>query len=349
MCWFNPLMWVAMRKSAEDLELSCDETVLLEAGEDTRRQYADLLLKTAGDERGFTTCLSASASALRYRLRGVVDPKKKPSGALAVGLAFFLLCMSCGYTALAFEGNTGAEAIYQSRDPEEFSLRLARWEEDPYDATLVCTDESALGKYLSELPMEEVSGNYSFEPEGKALTLCLNAPDDLLQLTISDQWLKLSSLYKVKEKTRFYYLPGGIDWDTLGTWFVESPGLNLRLTRPEDAYGRDINASLWRSVLVDGDRTEVVYERDAQETPSGIFGHYRATEAELSFSARPQGNVEVEIAPADGGEGATVTLWGQTPTLALWDGPARYTVRGEFLDRYGRLLRTEFKFELGEL
>ena len=25
MCWFNPLMWVAMRKSAEDIELSCDE------------------------------------------------------------------------------------------------------------------------------------------------------------------------------------------------------------------------------------------------------------------------------------------------------------------------------------
>ena len=29
MCWFNPLMWVAMRKSADDFELSCDESVLL--------------------------------------------------------------------------------------------------------------------------------------------------------------------------------------------------------------------------------------------------------------------------------------------------------------------------------
>lgn len=53
MCWFNPLMWAAIRKSAEDLELSCDETVLLEADGDTRKKYAALLLD-AGEERGFT-------------------------------------------------------------------------------------------------------------------------------------------------------------------------------------------------------------------------------------------------------------------------------------------------------
>ena len=97
MCWFNPLMWMAIRRSSEDLELSCDETVLLDSDDDTKQQYADLLLKTAGDEQGFTTCLSASANALRYRLKSVVDPRKKPSGALVVGLVFFLLCMSCGY------------------------------------------------------------------------------------------------------------------------------------------------------------------------------------------------------------------------------------------------------------
>lgn len=51
MCWFNPLMWIAMKKSAEDTELSCDETVLLDADEATRRQYANLILNTAGNDR----------------------------------------------------------------------------------------------------------------------------------------------------------------------------------------------------------------------------------------------------------------------------------------------------------
>ena len=44
-----------MRKSADDFELSCDESVLLAQPQPVRRQYAELLLKTAGDERGFTT------------------------------------------------------------------------------------------------------------------------------------------------------------------------------------------------------------------------------------------------------------------------------------------------------
>ena len=89
MCWFNPLMWIAMRKSADDLELSCDETALLGADAEMRRQYASLLLSTAGDERGFTTCLSAAASSMRYRLTSIVNPRKRSSGALQ-GLWGFL-------------------------------------------------------------------------------------------------------------------------------------------------------------------------------------------------------------------------------------------------------------------
>ena len=60
--WFDPLVWLAMRRSADDIELSCDESVTLGADEAERRRYADLILSSAGDERGFTTCLSARAS-----------------------------------------------------------------------------------------------------------------------------------------------------------------------------------------------------------------------------------------------------------------------------------------------
>ena len=111
MCWFNPFVWVAMRRSADDLELSCDETALLGANDATRKQYAILLLDTAGDERGFTTCLSASAKAMRYRLKAITKPGKRRSGALVVGLVFFVLCMTSGYVALAYDGNTGAQMI----------------------------------------------------------------------------------------------------------------------------------------------------------------------------------------------------------------------------------------------
>ena len=97
MCWFNPLMWVAMRKSADDFELSCDESVLLAQPQPVRRQYAELLLKTAGDERGFTTCLSARAASLRYRLTRVLHPKKTSEGTLMLTCFMFLFMIGCGW------------------------------------------------------------------------------------------------------------------------------------------------------------------------------------------------------------------------------------------------------------
>jgi len=100
MCWFNPLMWKAMRCSAEDMELSCDETVLLDADEETRARYARLLLDTAGDERGFTTCLAASAQALRYRLKNVMTPLERENGFLLVACLLFFLVATYGWIVL---------------------------------------------------------------------------------------------------------------------------------------------------------------------------------------------------------------------------------------------------------
>ncbi len=216
MCWFNPLMWAAMKRSSEDLELSCDETVLLDSGDDARRRYADLLLRTAGEEQGFTTCLSASADALRYRLKSVIAAKKKRSGALTVGLVFFLLCMSSGYVAFACGESTGAEVIYRSAPSEQYVLRNVE------GGDLICTDEIALHRYLSALRMEHIEGNYSFVQEETALSLMFETPEGPLAVTLSDRFIKLFPLYG-KANAKYYYLPDGTDWDALSECIVESP------------------------------------------------------------------------------------------------------------------------------
>ncbi len=211
MCWFNPLMWMAKRRCFEDLELSCDETVLLDSDDDTKHRYAGLLLRTAGDERGFTTCLSASASALRYRMKSVVEPKKKTSGALVVGLSFFLLCMSCGYVTLAYQECTGAEVIYQSRSAEQYALRDMEW------GDLVCTDEAALHRYLSARRVERISGNYAFselDQEETSLPLLLDTPEGTLYITLSDRFMRLW-VWGDNRREEYYYLPDGTDWEIL--------------------------------------------------------------------------------------------------------------------------------------
>jgi len=215
MCWFNPLMWIAMRKSADDLELSCDETVLLNCEDTKRHQYANLILQTAGDERGFTTCLSASALALSYRLKNIMHPGKRYSGAITIGILFFFLCMSSGYVSLAYEHTNGAEILYQSDDLNLCSLRYMTSTSDT-DA-LRCTDEKAFHEYMAGLAMEKITGYYSFSESKKELSVIYETPDGTLDIILSDHMIKVVPLYDDDLKTTSYYLPVETDWAYLDT------------------------------------------------------------------------------------------------------------------------------------
>ena len=179
MCWFNPLMWMAMERSAQDMELSCDETVLLEADDVTRRRYAGLLLATAGDSRGFTTCLSASASALRYRLWNVVHPLRRTSGALVAGAVMFALIMTCGYTSLAYDPTAGAEVLFPVGQMEDYELRSVCWDNGEDVLSCRCEDSAALAQALGELKLAKLTGNYTFSQVHPSLEVWYQGPGGL--------------------------------------------------------------------------------------------------------------------------------------------------------------------------
>lgn len=171
LCWINPLTWLAMRRSADDLELSCDESVLRDADMVTRRRYAELLLVTAGDDRGFTSNLSNSAKALRYRLRQVMAPKDRAVGAFLLAVVFFLLFVTCGFAAIPYTHTTGEEAVFQGaavsdrelvsiyhheqRDP---AFQSAHLPVEHFDAM----DLAALDSYISRLELRQLTGEYQY-------------------------------------------------------------------------------------------------------------------------------------------------------------------------------------------
>lgn len=156
LCWFDPLMWLSRRRVAEDLELSCDELVLYQATDRTRAQYAALLLNTAGDGRGYTTCLSAAASSLRYRLKRVVKPASRPSGALLVGLVLGALVLSTGCVVLADSPGTVGEQIL-SQVPEGSAIDHLYFNSNAYHYGRPCRwDEDALIGYLSSLTVRQI-------------------------------------------------------------------------------------------------------------------------------------------------------------------------------------------------
>lgn len=235
MCWFNPLMWVAMRKSADDFELSCDETVLLDEPQPVRREYAELLLNTASDERGFTTCLSATASALRYRLKNIMAPGKKHTGALLVGLTFLLLTLCAGHVALAYDAQPGAARIFDGRPPEDFSLRYVDvWNDDRGSGTdFGCTDETALRNYLAALQLETYTEALDRYGECRSLQLLFDAPEGTLSVTLADnQSIHVTRLWLKNAPSESYYLAEPIDWQLLDRLIVPRPALRVWFSLP---------------------------------------------------------------------------------------------------------------------
>lgn len=212
-CWFNPLVWLAIRRSAEDIELSCDEAVTLGAGEAERRRYADLILSSAGDERGFTTCLSARASSLRYRLRQVMKPAAKRSGALLIGFAAFFLILGCGHIAFAYGGGTGEELIFDGLDTSLYTIS---------DGS--CTDPEGLKDYVASLELMELNGKYDLDPDGvRHRLIVFDAPGDQgkqISVDFYDNIVEFRPLFiKLDHWAEYYYLPAGTDWELLDSFF----------------------------------------------------------------------------------------------------------------------------------
>ena len=213
-CWFNPLVWLAIRRSAEDIELGCDEAVTLGAGEAERRLYADLILSSAGDERGFTTCLSARAFSLRYRLRQIMKPAAKRSGALLIGLAAFFLILGCGHIAFAYGGGTGEELIFDGLDTSLYTVS---------DGS--CTDPEGLKDYVASLELMELNGKYDLDPDGvRHRVVVFDAPGDQgkqISVCFYDKIVEFRPLFiKLDHWAEYYYLPEGTDWERLDSCFA---------------------------------------------------------------------------------------------------------------------------------
>ena len=214
-CWFNPLMWLAMNKSAQDLELSCDEKVVASLNQGERRRYADLILRTAGDGRGFTTCLSASASALRYRLKGIIQPPRRRTGAVLVGVAAGLLILAFGQVGVACGVGTGAEFLFGG-EPRNVSLTEAAWAgERPY-VPASCRDEGALTDYLSSLTLYQMAEGYRYFGDGvEQISLTYETPLGKLEADLYGDGIRVMTFWEESSREYYYYVSGGLDWERL--------------------------------------------------------------------------------------------------------------------------------------
>lgn len=129
--WFFPPCWKLISKVSEDLELSCDEMVLLQNPKGNQKEYAALILDTAACEKGFTTCLSSTGACISYRLKQILHPVKQNivGETIVAMLACVFLLLICGRIQVSHEVDVLSNLIF-SEDYSALSMPPASQNED---------------------------------------------------------------------------------------------------------------------------------------------------------------------------------------------------------------------------
>jgi len=95
--WFNPLVWLAFLLMSADMEMSCDERVLNELGEDLSDEYSMSLVRIATGRRVFNgSPLAFGEGGIKERVKRVLT-FKKPSRIIVILSIALVVVMSTGF------------------------------------------------------------------------------------------------------------------------------------------------------------------------------------------------------------------------------------------------------------
>lgn len=210
LCWWNPLVWLATKKAAEDLELSCDEIVTENMGREERKAYAQLLLNSAAPQQGFTTCLSAAAETLRYRLKNIINIRQRETGTLLVMSALFLCVMCFGVTALADARDTFTDLLLDGAEIQEI-----HFVDGDVDSEVYGWDEDALRQVLAGVTVEHLaSERRTAQATIPHLIIVARCDGKIHYIDLTDDFV--TDFHFVKNTIGSLYLvKSSIDWDSI--------------------------------------------------------------------------------------------------------------------------------------
>lgn len=132
--WFNPLVWLAFHLMSRDMEMSCDEKVLSQLGEEARREYS-LSLLSIGSRRRFPAPnpLAFGETGVKERVVNVMKFRRaKRWVTVAAAVAVVAVTAACA-------ANPAGESLLPSSSPAS--------SEDPGSAVSTASSTLATGMY----------------------------------------------------------------------------------------------------------------------------------------------------------------------------------------------------------
>lgn len=142
--WFNPLCWIALRLMTDDMELSCDESVLA-SGDDIRREYSRTLLALAVRQRHGAQEAAFGQNAVSRRIKNALRFKKANRfTSLIAALLCLIVTVACA-TDPAIEAPLEDEAASAAASPTEAVSEPASHAAKPIEIHMLPSDRSEVG------------------------------------------------------------------------------------------------------------------------------------------------------------------------------------------------------------
>ena len=93
--WFNPLVWIAFLLMSEDMELSCDESVIKKMGSNIKRDYSSSLLSLSTGGKIIGGCpIAFGENNTKGRIKNVLNYKKPKIWVIAVAVVIIIILAS---------------------------------------------------------------------------------------------------------------------------------------------------------------------------------------------------------------------------------------------------------------
>ena len=159
--WFNPIIWIAYILFCKDIELCCDERVIKQLGNNSKKPYANALINCSTKRHIVSACpLAFGEVSVKSRIKSVLSYNKP---------AFWLIIaavVACAITAVCFLTNPPAAVKHATVYEYKSSA-------DPTAPSITLKDDGTFSFTYSSLISYFATGKYEMSSD----TLTLKADD----------------------------------------------------------------------------------------------------------------------------------------------------------------------------
>lgn len=220
--WFNPMVWAACFLMCKDMEMSCDEKVLTELGNEIKQEYSTSLLNFAVEKRPIALgTLAFGETSVGARIKNILQ-FKKPKKSILIGSVIVCIIVVLGGIANGKQINEIKNVTSKYATAEKYKYKLS----DDIQSVIVYSEYYRDGKLENyDVLFSEAIGEKSWRREGtfEVNSTCQYDDSGLLYLdgsiTVNGENTQVSfpmQTYGYGELQTTFYQAGGI-WKNFET------------------------------------------------------------------------------------------------------------------------------------